>query len=395
MRIAIVHDYLAQAGGAERVVAAMHDVFPEAPIYTSVYDPEATLPIFKTLDVRTSFLQKWARSSRLHKFALPLYPAAFEQFDLSGYDVVLSSTTGFAKGVITNPETCHICYCHTPARFAWRAHEYIAQGNYGRLTRGVLPWMTHHLRSWDFQSAQRVDYFIANSYNTSRRIQKHYRRPSEVLHPPVETARFRLAESPSANYYLVVARLVGYKRVDIAVEAMTQLGLPLKVVGIGPDEARLRTLAGPNVEFLGRVSDDAVSELLANCRAFLFPGEEDFGITPLEAMACGRPVIALRAGGALETVVENFTGVFFNEPTVEAFIGAVERLETFLPVNPWRVRKHAELFDVQQFRTRLRMIVETRLSEHKLAYAAVGPLGGGRMDRAISQEIPKPEESFL
>lgn len=310
MRVAIVHDYLAQAGGAERVVEAMHRIWPEAPIYTSVYDPEATLSSFRGMDVRTSFLQRWARHSRIHKLALPFYPAAFESFDLSGYDLVVSSTSGFAKGVITGPETCHICYCHTPARFAWRYHEYVAQGGYGRATRRVLPLLVHCLRAWDYASAQRVDYFVTNSYNTARRVHKFYGRAAGVVHAPVEAGRFRVEDTPPRGYFLTVSRLVGYKRVDLAVEACSRLRLPLKVVGVGPDAARLRALAGPSVEFLGRLEDAQVAKLLAHCRALLFPGEEDFGITPLEAMASGRPVIAYRAGGALETVVEGKTGVF-------------------------------------------------------------------------------------
>ena len=373
MRVAIVHDYLAQAGGAERVVEAMHDIWPDAPIYTSIYDPEATLPSFKTMDIRTSFLQKWARREKIHKFALPFYPAAFEQFDMSGYDVVLSSTTGFAKGVITGPETCHICYCHTPARFAWRYHEYIARGGYGKTTRRILPWLVHRLRSWDYNSAQRVDSFVANSFNTARRIHKYYGREADVVYAPVDTRRFLpLSNGEHGDYLLVVARLVGYKRVDLAVEACQRLGLPLRVVGTGPDSRKLRVLAGPNTEFLGHCSDTQVAELLANCRAFLFPGEEDFGIAPLEAMASGRPVIAFRAGGALETVVEGETGLFFDQQTPESLMDAVHRLDSLL-VYPARLRAHAERFDICAFQSRLKSLVETRLEQHRAIYASIAP----------------------
>ncbi len=371
LRVAIVHDYLAQAGGAERVVEAMHEIWPDAPIYTSVYDADATLSSFKQMDIRTSFLQKWAGSARLHKWALPLYPLAFEQFDLSGYDAVVSSTTGFAKGVITGPETCHVSYCHTPARFAWRYHEYVAQGGYGRMTQRILPLITHHLRNWDYQSAQRVDHFVANSFNTARRIRKFYGRTSDVIHAPVDVSRFQIAARPTADYYLVVARLVGYKRVALAVEAMSRLDLPLKIVGTGPEEARLRALAGPSVQFLGRVADAEVSNLLANCRALLFPGEEDFGITPLEAMACGRPVIAFRAGGALETVADNQTGTFFDELTPDSFIEAVERLESLKPFDPLCLRAHAATFDVKLFQSRICALVENRVAEQRAVYAAI------------------------
>ena len=374
MRVAIVHDYLAQAGGAERVVVAMHGIWPDAPIYTSVYDPQATLKEFGEMDVRTSFLQrmKIARTAKTHKLALPLYPTAFEHFDLTSYDVVLSSSSGFAKGVITGPDTCHICYCHTPARFAWRYHEYISQGNYGKMERRILPWIIHRLRTWDMQTAQRVDQFLVNSYNVAKRVRKYYGRESEVLYPPVETARFPIVAHPTADYLLVVSRLIGYKRVDLAVEACTKLGLKLKVVGGGPDLAHLKAIAGPTVEFLGRVPDGAVEGLFANCRAFLFPGEEDFGIAPVEAMACGRPVVAFRAGGSVETVVDGETGIFFNEPTVESLMEALGRLDS-LVVNPERIRAHAKTFDITAFQTRLKTIVEARYEEHRLSYGRMRP----------------------
>ena len=399
MRVAIVHDYLAQVGGAERVVEAMHHVYPEAPIYTSVYDENATLPSFKEMTVRTSFLQRFrlARTARTHKWMLPFYPAAFEHFDMRWFNVVLSSSSSFAKGVITEPETCHVCYCHTPSRFAWRYHEYISQGDYGRNVRNTLPFLIHWLRAWDVSAASRVDYFISNSYNVARRVQKYYNRSSEVLYPPVDCQRFYLAKNPTADYYLVVSRLLPYKRVDLAVEACTRLGVPLKVVGTGPELARLKAKAGPTVEFLGRAPDGQVEELFANCRAFLFPGEEDFGITPLEAMASGRPVIAFRAGGAVESVVEGKTGVFFDEPTVGSVIEAMERLED-VPFSPLEIRAHAELFDTERFQAQLRFLVEKYCEEHREKYAMLRPdkgellnfsrRGGNGEGKPSGREIP-------
>jgi len=374
MRVAIIHDYLAQVGGAERVVEAMHGIWPEAPIYTSVYDPNATLGSFKEMTIRTSFMQRFslARRARTHKWMLPFYPAAFEHFDLRWFNVVVSSSSSFAKGVITEPETCHICYCHTPSRFAWRYHEYISESDYGRNVRVALPFLVHWLRAWDVSAAGRVDYFISNSYNVARRVQKYYNRSSDVLYPPVDSKRFYIAERPTEDYFLVVSRLLPYKRVDLAVEACTKLGLRLKVVGTGREMSRLKSKAGPTIEFLGRAPDGQVEELYANCKAFLFPGEEDFGITPLEAMASGRPVIAFRAGGAIESVIDGKTGLFFDEPTADSLAEAIRELDenTFVAEE---IRAHAELFDIRRFQERLRILVEKYTEDHHLRYSMLTP----------------------
>lgn len=366
MKVAIIHDFLTQAGGAERVVEALHQIWPEAPIFTSVYDPGNTFPSFRQMDIRTSFLQKvpLAATNRHHKKFLTLFPMAFEMLDLRGYDMVFSNTTCFSKGVITYPETCHICYCHTPSRFAWRYEEYVSQGNFSRLERLVMPFVIHRLRAWDWQAAQRVDYFLGNSHNIVRRIQKFYGRTAEVLYPPVDTERFHVEPRPQSDYLLVVSRFLPYKRVDLAVQAATQLGVKLKVVGSGPDESRLRAQAGPTVEFLGRLPDGQVEALFANCRAFLFPGEEDFGIAPVEAMAAGRPVIAFRAGGAMETVADGLTGVFFDEPTAESLAGAIRRLDD-LSVDAMRIRTHAQTFGLDRFRDRLQHLVTRYVADYR------------------------------
>jgi len=370
MKIAIAHDYLVQRGGAERVIEAMHGLWPDAPIFTSVYDPASTLECFAQMDVRTSFLQqfKWAREAKTHKYALPFYAMAFEQHDIRGFDAIISNTTSFAKGVITDPECCHICYCHTPSRFAWRYHEYIAQGSYSKRHRRVLPFIVHWLRTWDLGAAGRVDFFLSNSYNIARRVRKYYGRDSEVLYPPVEAHRFHIAPNPTADYFLVVSRLQIYKRVDLAIQACTKLGLPLKVVGGGPELDRLKAMAGPTVEFLGRVPDGQVETIFANCKAFFFPGEEDFGIAPLEAMASGRPVIAFRAGGATETVVDGKTGVFHDEQTVESVIDAIQRVQT-MPTDPQAIRTHAERFDVSAFQARLLYLTKKYVAMHQARLA--------------------------
>ena len=367
MKTALVHDYLAQAGGAERVVAAFHSMFPAAPLYTSVYDAKATLPAFENMDIRASFLQRWPFSSRrFHKLALAYYPAAFERFDFTGYDLVLSSSSSFAKGVVTPPEACHICYCHTPSRFIWRQQEYLGQSKSSRLMLGMAGSVISGLRSWDVESAQRPDYFVANSYNVARRIRKFYRRDvAAVIHPPVETANFAPAPaSEVGGHFLVVSRLLNYKRVDLAVEACNRLQAPLRVVGIGPDLPALKRLAGPTVQFLGRLSDKEVAQELARCKALIFPGEEDCGLTPVECMASGRPVVAYGAGGALETVVEGETGVFFREQAVDAVAAALEEVGR-LPFSPAALQSHAAGFDTRVFEARLRRLIDEAMAEHR------------------------------
>lgn len=373
MKTALVHDDLVQAGGAERVVVALHRMFPQAPIYTSLYDRKTTLAYFERADVRTSYLQKTPLAGRrLHKLALPLFPSAFEQFDLSGYDLVLSNTTRFAKGIITPPETCHVCYCHTPPRFAWRPQDYLAQSRSARLLAPLMRGLMTDLRAWDVASAQRVDYFVAGSHNAARRIRKFYRRESTaVIYPPVETDHYAPV-ADVGDHFLVVSRLVGYKRVDLAIDACNALGAALRIVGTGPELSALRRRAGPTVRFLGRLPDADVAAEYARCRAFIFPGEEDFGLTPIEAMASGRPVVAFGAGGALETVLEGKTGLFFREQTAGALAAALRQIQT-LPVLPEALQAHALRFDLSVFRDQMRRFVDAAVAEHRDLYRADTP----------------------
>lgn len=362
LRVALVHDYLNQNGGAERVVEVFTEMFPKAPVFTSVYDAGAMPDRWRSVDIRTSFMQRISPAMRVAKALLPLYPTAFESFDLRNYDLVLSSTTAFAKGVLTRPETCHVCYCNSPSRFLWAYDEYVEFEHFPRVALRVLPWLATPLRMWDFQAAQRVDYFVAGSHNAARRIAKYYRRESDVLQPPVETDRFTTSADVHA-FFLVVSRLQPYKRIDLAVEACTRLNLPLHVIGDGPDRSRLERLAGGSVRFFGRVADEEVRRQMSVCRALLFPGEEDFGLTPVEVQASGRPVVAYGAGGALETVRDGETGVYFRPQSVEALCSCLLTLEDHFDSSV--LRAHARQFDVDVFKKRMYDLLARRYHEYQ------------------------------
>ncbi|GAC1365637.1 MAG: glycosyltransferase family 4 protein [Ktedonobacteraceae bacterium] len=363
MKVALVHDYLNQMGGAERVVLAFHEIFPDAPVYTSIYDPRRVDPAFQKMDIRTSFMQKLPLVTKHHQPYLPLYPFAMENLDLRGYDLVLSSSSAFGKGVITRPETMHICYCHTPMRWCWNYDEYVEREHLGKVARSILPFMITGLRVWDQTSAMRVDHFIANSPVVAERIQKYYRREAAYIPPPVDTSRFPFdPEIIPEDYFLILSRLVPYKRIDLAIQACNQLQLPLVIIGGGRDLDRLKQMAGPTIRFMGRLSDEEVVHYITHCRAFLFPGEEDFGITPLEAQACGRPVIAYGAGGALASIVDNVTGMFFREQTVESLAAALASFPERV-FDPQVIHNHALEFDMPLFRRRILQFIEAKLSE--------------------------------
>lgn len=363
MKVALVHEWLTNLAGSERVLLAMHELYPEAPIYTSLYAPERLPAEYgpDRLDVRTSRLQQLPGATSKWRQLLPLMPAAFESFDLTGFDLVLSSSHACAKGVLTPTETCHVCYCYTPTRYLWEFPRAYLR-DLPVWARPIFAVVQHWLRPWDYAAAQRPDQFIAISETVRRRIAKHYRRESEVVYPPVETSRF----TPAAHrddFYLVVSRLVGYKRVELAAAACTELGLPLKIVGVGPEEQRIRACAGPTVEFLGWRSDDEVAELLGCAKALVFPGVEDFGLVPVEAQAAGCPVIALREGGATETVMDGETGVFFNQPTVADVVAAVRRLDA-LSLDPAALLANARRFDRSVFAQQLAAALDRAMRAH-------------------------------
>jgi glycosyltransferase involved in cell wall biosynthesis len=347
MKVALVHDWLNQYGGAEVVLEVMHDMFPTAPVYTSIYDPSAMPASFQTWDIRTSFIQRLPLVRRSFRALLPLYPLAFEQFDLRSFDLVLSSSSSWAKGVITTPETLHICYCHAPMRYCWDVY-YEEMPRRSPLLRGPLAVTISLLRLWDVDGANRVDRFVANSHFVAAKIRKYYRREAMVVHPPVDTMFFRPGND-EGDFFLVVSRLRPYKRIDLVVAAFNRLGLPLKIVGVGEEMARLQHMAKENVKFLGFVPRDALRDLLASCRALVVPGKEDFGLAPIEAMASGRPVIAYGAGGVLETVKDGITGVLFAEQDVACLEDAVQRCLS-LNFDRAALQQHARTFDVSHFK---------------------------------------------
>ncbi len=356
MKIAVVHDYLNQYGGAERVLEAIHDMVPRAAVYTSIYDADAMPQIYRTWDIHVTWMQQLPNWRRFFRHYFVFYPFAFEQLNLAAYDVIISSSSAYAKGVRPRPGAVHICYCHTPMRFAWQTDQYIARENIRGVAKVAMQFLLRFVRAWDVRSAHRVTHYIANSRVVAARIKQYYHRDAVVIPPPVDLAPFENV-SPG-DYLLTGGRLVPYKRIDLAVKACTALNVPLVVFGDGRDKAELMAQAGPTVRFVGRVSDAERLRLFAECRGFLFPGEEDFGITPLEAMAAGRPVLAYRAGGALDTVVEGATGLFFDRQDVASVQAGIVALQQ----QAWdaqRIRAHAEQFGRDQFMAKMRAFVAT------------------------------------
>lgn len=363
MRVALVHDYLNQYGGAERVLEAFCEIWPEAPIFTLVYDKERTGGAFEGRKIRTSFLQKVPLAKSHHRPFLMFMPLAIEQFDLSKYDLIISDSASFAKGVITRSDALHICYCHTPTRYVWDdSHKYIDEFNYPSLVKKIIPPFLNYLRLWDEAAAERPDVYLANSRFVASRIKKYYGQKAQVICPPVKVNNFNLS-GQAGDYFLMSARFLPYKKVDLAIAAFNELGWPLKIIGDGPDGRRLKKMAAPNIEFLGLVAEKKLPAYFARCRAFIFPQEEDFGISAVEAMAAGRPVIAYRAGGALEMVEEGKTGLFFDEQTVEALVYVLKKFrpENFSAKN---IRQHAEQFDKKIFKDKIKRFVEEALEAH-------------------------------
>jgi glycosyltransferase involved in cell wall biosynthesis len=357
VRLAIVHDSLVNRGGSERVVLELHELWPDAPIFTSLFHPEATYSGFGGADVRTSPLQRLSRDPESFRRFLPLFPRAFASFDLSGFDVVVCSSARFAHHVRVPSGTCQIVYCYSPPRFLWGApHE--LTGGAPAWARPGLPALRAWLRRLDRRAAARAHRYLAVSRVAQERIRRVYGRTSDVVYPPVAVDRFRAGESRE-DFTLFVGRLVAHRRVDIAVEAFTRMGEPLVVVGDGPARASLEAAAGPSVRFAGVVSDGELIDLYARCRAVVVPGIEDFGLIPLEANAAGAPAIARDEGGARETILDGRTGVLFSPGTVEGLIAGVERARG-IAFDPTALRAHAQTFSTQSFAARMRAIVDER-----------------------------------
>ncbi len=363
-RVAIVHDWLTGMRGGEWVLDVVCELLPDATLFTLVHIPGRLGPRIERMRIKTSFVDRLPGAHRMHQRYLPLFPRALEQFDFSDFDFIFSTSHCVAKGAAASPPARHVCYCHTPMRYVWKFFDsYFNNKETGLLTRAVMPGVARYLRRWDKNTADRVDRYLANSRNVAGRIRSIYGRSSEVLYPPVDIARFR-SDRPRENFFLIVSALVPYKQVEIAVEAFRKLDRELVIVGRGPERIHLERIAGPKTRFIGWANDEEVARLYSTARALLFPGEEDFGIVPLEAQASGCPVIALRVGGALETVVSpdptdpdrQPTGVFFDEPSVEHLIDAVRRLEK-IEFSTEALRRHASRFDRPIFRDRLKQIL--------------------------------------
>lgn len=364
MRLAIVCSWLNQYGGAERVLEVIHRMYPDAPVYTAIYRPEALPEHYRSWDIRPTFIDRLPLGRRAPQAYLPFYPVAFENLDLRGYDVVLSVTSAFAHGVITPAETTHLCYCLTPTRFLWNYPAYIEREGVGAPARLALPLLMRGLRLWDRAAADRVDRFVAISRTVQSRIAKVYRREADIIHPPVRMPAQPPEAATPEDYFLVVSRLVPYKRIDLAVEAFNRLGLPLRIIGSGRDRRSLEALAGPNIAFLGYRSDAEVEEQMARCRALILPGEEDFCLTPVEAMGLGRPAIAYGAGGALDTIRDGVTGLFFREQTPEALVEAVRRFDG-QSFDAQTVAAHARQFDEAHFCARLGAAIQQAAEERQ------------------------------
>jgi len=366
VKTALIHDWLTGRRGGEKVLEVLAELFPEAPIYTLFHFPHSQVPEIEKRTIKTSFLQRLPWLRRRYRFYLPLFPLAIELFNLQEYDLIISSSHCVAKGAIPKPGALHVSYVHSPMRYAWNQyHAYFSAERLSFISRLLIPPQIHYLRLWDVTSAARVDYFIANSQHVGQRIARYYHRKAEVIYPPVDTTFFVPADSEAReDYFLIVSALVPYKKIDLAIQAFNRLQWPLLIIGQGPEERRLRRLAKSNITFLKNVSDEKLRKAYQRARAFVLPGEEDFGLATVEAQACGTPVIALGRGGSLETVRPEETGVLFPEASVEALLEALDKFER-LPFNKSAIRHHAEKFSREVFREKMTQFLAQAWEKHR------------------------------
>ncbi len=366
MKLALVHDYLVQLGGAEKVLDNFQRVFPHSPVFVLVNDKKKTRLIFPPSKIKTTWLQYLPLSVSCYQWYLTLMPLAMESCNLKDYDIILSSASSIAKGIKIKPTTLHVCYCHTPTRYLWHdADSYVEELGYNRLIKKIIPLFLKRLKNWDLMAAQRVNHFIANSRLVQHRIKKYYGQDSHIIYPPVETRKFYISDI-LGDYYLIGGRLVAYKKYDLAIRAFNKLGIKLKIFGSGPDYSRLKKMARANIQFLGPINDEQKAELYSRALAFIHPQVEDFGITAVESMASGRPVIAYQAGGALETVVAGVTGEFFDQQTWQSLIHQVIHFQPD-EYNPRLIKAHAAKFNPQRFRQEIKDYLDQLIKEFEIS----------------------------
>lgn len=359
MKIAIVHDWITNLGGAEKVLLKLHEIFPDAPIYTLVYDKKNMEKYFKGIEIRTSFIQKIPFGVKKYRYFLPLMPLAIEQFNLKEYDIVISSSSCCAKGINISTETTHICYCHTPMRYAWDMYWEYNQGNI--IKKYIIAKMMQKLRIWDYITSSRVDMYIANSQNVAKRIKKHYNREAEVIYPAIDNIYYAKndKQNKKTEYYLLVTRFVKYKKVNIIIEAFNELNIPLLVVGKGPEKNKIKKIAKKNITFKQDLKIEELKKCYEECKAFVFMAEEDFGMVMAEAEACGKPIIAYYKGGASEIVEENKTGILVKEQTKEALKKAIIEMESkYEKFDANEIRKKAQIFNEENFKKRMKEIIK-------------------------------------
>lgn len=369
LKIAIIHDWLVSMRGGEKIVENLCEMFPGCDIYTLLYRPGSVSPVIETHKIYTSFVNQLPFKNTKYRYYLPLFPTAIEKFNIKPYDLIISSSHCVAKGIIPSPDTLHVSYIHTPMRYVWDMyHDYFEKDNTNLLIRKLIPFFANYLRMWDVASANRVDWFIANSQHVANRIKKYYGRESTIIHPPVEIDLFSVNKK-NDNYYLIVSALVPYKRVDLAIQAFNEMKKPLLIVGEGPSLKRLQSLAGPTIQFIKWQPLTKLSKYYEGCKALIFPGEEDFGIAPVEAQLCGKPVIALGKGGALETIIgfddqneKKCTGIFFYDQSVESLIHAVTKFEN-IEWDTSFIHSNAKKFSKDRFKSEMMAFIEGKMEQ--------------------------------